>query len=143
MKINNTKKNILLIIVLVLFVTAFFFLREDNKSLEEKFWNDLSKREEVVNLVKNKELISDISERPDLIKLPLKYRNLSEGGGEIIIENDQGLSVLFYTFRGVVDNFAGFVYKENNMDITKEDFNCGNILDSKKLKDNWFWVSCT
>jgi hypothetical protein len=44
---------------------------------------------------------------------------------------------------GVLDNFAGIIYKENDQPPTASDFGCDTLLESSKFQDNWFWMSCT
>ncbi len=49
-----------------------------------------------------------------LAKLPPEYRHISRGGA-IMVERDDGVtSVFFFTFRGVLDNFSGYMYRSND-----------------------------
>lgn len=45
------------------------------------------------------------------VNLPSKYAGLSRGGGEVhIVGEGKSKTVMFYTFRGVLDNFSVYVY---------------------------------
>lgn len=51
--------------------------------------------------------------------------------------------ILFVTIRGFIDGFAGFVYTSDNNPPQQQDFWCGQFVELKKIKQNWFWISCT
>lgn len=45
------------------------------------------------------------------VKLPSKYAGLSRGGGEAhIVGEGESKTVMFYTFRGILDNFSVYAY---------------------------------
>ncbi len=45
------------------------------------------------------------------VKLPAKYAGLSRGGGEVhIVGEGESKTVMFYTFRGILDNFSVYAY---------------------------------
>lgn len=45
------------------------------------------------------------------VKLPSKYAGLSRGGGEVhIVGEGESKTVMFYTFRGILDNFSVYAY---------------------------------
>ena len=71
-----------------------------------------------------------------LVALPLAMRHLSRGGGDIIVE-DEG--VLFFTVRGVVDNFSGFVYRADGMPPDPGAFG-GDPLETTRMNARWFYV---
>ena len=94
-------------------------------------------REEVVRQVQQGRLRPDPRFGTGLIKLPFRYRNLSAGGGEIVYE---GGEVLFYTFRGVLDSFAGFVYSPSDDAPGFASFG-GDVKEVRRLRKHWFWMS--
>jgi hypothetical protein len=66
---------------------------------------------------------------------------LSKGGGDIVVETKgKAKSILFFTYRGMLDNFSGFVYNPNDNKPSKSDFN-GDFEQIKKVHKNWYYVS--
>lgn len=53
---------------------------------------------------------------------PEKYHQLSKGGGEVVIEKN-GKLIVFFMYRGVLDNFSGFVFSPSDKKPTQHDFN--------------------
>ncbi|WP_051286843.1 hypothetical protein [Paenibacillus taiwanensis] len=101
-----------------------------------------AEREEVVQLVLDGLLKPNVSYNTTLIHLPDKYKQLSKGGGEIVVEGrGQATQILFYTYRGVVDNFAGFIYTADGRKPDEASF--GDFIEVKKLDNNWYWISAT
>lgn len=87
------------------------------------------------------------------LTLPSKYTHLSKGkevDGKINIVVDKKTSqpelvVFFNTFDS--STYTAFVYKTNTKPVSQKDLiGVGNInmgiwlLESKKIKENWFWV---
>ncbi|MEK1832858.1 hypothetical protein AAAC51_39785 [Priestia megaterium] len=57
---------------------------------------------------------------------------MSKGGGDIVVETKgKAKSILFFTYRGMLDNFSGFVYNPNDNKPSKSDFN-GDFKQIKK-----------
>ncbi|MBP9718100.1 hypothetical protein KBD59_02270 [Candidatus Gracilibacteria bacterium] len=111
-------------------------------TLKINFYLNLDRREEVVEMIKNG-AITPTSPSNDSIALPGKYKYLSSGGGDVIVENN-GIepNVFFFTYRGVIDNFAGFAFQSGDSEPQKYDFGC-EYVELQKIKDHWFWMSCT
>ncbi|WP_258535644.1 hypothetical protein [Bacillus sp. 03113] len=108
--------------------------------LDIDFKMNKSDREEVIRMVEKGTLKPNVSHNSTLIQLPEKYAQLSKGGGEIIIDkNGDDSSVLFFTFRGVLDNFSGFVYSPNDQRPSNRDFD-GDFKQVEKLDENWYFV---
>ncbi len=106
--------------------------------LDLDFKMNKSVREKIVQMVENGTLKPDES---SLIQLPDKYRYLSSGGGEIVVEKSGGsLSILFFTFRGVLDGFSGFIYSAGGQKPSKKAFD-GDFKEIDKLDKNWYFVS--
>ncbi len=48
--------------------------------------------------------------------LPKDYKDLSRGGGEVIIEgNDDGKVIIFFSYRGILSNMAIYAYAPNSL----------------------------
>jgi hypothetical protein len=95
-------------------------------------------REEVVQMIRNSSLKPNVPHSSSLIQLPEKYHRLSKGGGEIVIEKNGNL-ILFFTYRGILDNFSGFVYSPNDKKPSQRDFD-GDFKQVEKLDKNWYFV---
>lgn len=127
------------LLVLVMFVPF------SDTTIDDDYYKNLTSRVSVVEKIKTGELVANMSYNSGLIHLSFWYPLLSKGGNDILVEDgdDGKQKVLFFTYRGVVDNFAGIVFKEDNLPPNDDDFGCGTLLESKKFQDNWFWMSCT
>lgn len=116
-----------------------FPLNQVNLDLNFKILQD--KREEVATKIENGVIKPNASDSPSLIQLPKKYTQLSKGGGDIVVETKgKAKSILFFTYRGMLDNFSGFVYNPNDNKPSKRDFN-GDFKQIKKVHKNWYYVA--
>lgn len=102
-----------------------------------------AEREEVIRLVLEGSLKpKEVDQAFEVLELPDPHQSLSKGGGEIIIAgNGQQLHVLFYTYRGVVDNYAGFFYSADGS--LPKDRRFGDFVKIMKLDHHWYWVRAT
>jgi hypothetical protein len=79
---------------------------------------------------------------PDLsvfVNLKGSERRLSDDG-ELAIYRLQGKQfVFFFTFRGVLEHFSGFVYSANDAPPSKEDIGVRRV-EVEHLRKNWYWV---
>ncbi|WP_138416636.1 hypothetical protein [Aquibacillus sediminis] len=103
------------------------------------YWNK-QKRLEVIEQIDNQTLEPNVSHNDTLIELPTKYRSLSSGGDVVLEKQSDRLSVLFFTSRGVLDNFSGFVYSENGEEPDRRDFG-GDFKEIVPMGEKWFFVS--
>jgi hypothetical protein len=128
-----------LIQVFALMVT--FFLPLDSWITDLDFRLNLTKREEVVRMVGTGELKPNISYNDELIYLPAGYRYLSRGGGEIMVEQQKGgYRIFFFTYRGILDNFSGFMYRPDDSPPQNDDFT-SDWIQIVKLRDHWYFVA--
>ncbi|WP_027409134.1 hypothetical protein [Anoxybacteroides tepidamans] len=110
-------------------------------TLNLDFRMNQQEREQVAKMVEKGELRPNVSGDATLIRLPKQYKQLSKGGGEIVIERKNGkCMVLFFTFRGVLDGFSGFVYSPDDQPPAKHDF-AGDFKEIKRMDRNWYWVA--
>jgi hypothetical protein len=122
----------------LLTILLWLFFPFTQVMLDLDFKMNKVEREEVVEMVENGALKPNVSHNSSLILLPEKYARLSKGGGEIVIDKSGNL-VLFFTYRGMLDNFSGFVYSPNDKKPSKRDFD-GDFKQIEKLDENWYFV---
>jgi hypothetical protein len=119
-------------------------------TLEVDFRLKLSEREKVVRMIIDKTLPYDL-DKSSLVTIPIEYENLSAGSPNILVEKiDNSTCVFFYTFRGLTDNSAGFVYVPDEKIMTK--FKVGQFSSSTifyepieitKIADHWYFIANT
>lgn len=98
-------------------------------------------REQVVRGVVSGELRPNVAHNASLIALPRTLAPASLGGGEVVIQRDgDKLRILFFTFRGVLDSFAGFVYTSDGSAPKDGDF-AAKLFVNRKVEDGWYYVS--
>lgn len=98
-------------------------------------------RFEVVSKIQDGTFKPNVSHNSSLIHLPNEYEHLSNGGGDIVIEKQgEEYSVLFFTFRGVLGSFSGFVYSPNDKNPQPHSFG-GDFKQIEKIAKNWYFVA--
>jgi hypothetical protein len=101
----------------------------------------LNQREEVISRVVSGELKPNVEHNSSLIHLPHGYRHLSKGGGDIIVKrNGSETYVFFFTYRGILDNFSGFMYRSDGTMPRDGDFG-GDFSEIKQLRGKWYWAA--
>jgi hypothetical protein len=79
--------------------------------------------------------------RGDLIALPSSLSSLSSGGGQIVRFHHQDRTLIFFfSYRGILDSFSGFVYSSDNRPPTNGDFG-GQFVEIIPLRKDWFWAA--
>ena len=78
--------------------------------------------------------------RGDLISLPTHLSYLSSGGEVLRFQHQDRTLILFFSFRGVLDSFSGFVYSSDDMPPLRGDFG-GQFVEVSRLRKNWFWAA--
>ncbi len=124
----------ILIVIFVPFTTLW---------LELDYWIYKKERQKVVRLIKNGELRPNVAHNHRLIKLGIHYPNISVGGNEVVVEahGDQKY-VLFFTFRGILDNYAGFLYVPKDGSPSRySDLHEKQVSQIIPLDKNWYYVS--
>ncbi|MCM3095669.1 hypothetical protein P4652_21135 [Priestia megaterium] len=128
-------------VIQLITISLWFFFPFNQVNLDLNFKIHQDKREEVATKIENGVIKPNVSDSPSLIQLPKKYTQLSKGGGDIVVETKgKAKSILFFTYRGMLDNFSGFVYNPNDNKPSKSDFN-GDFKQIKKVHKNWYYVS--
>ena len=78
--------------------------------------------------------------RGDFIRLPPADHLLSDDG-EILVDHRNGKDfVLFFTFRGILDRFSGFVYSPTDTPPAQDEF-LGDGIEIERLAPNWYWYA--
>jgi hypothetical protein len=110
---------------------------------EVNFWLNYDARMQVVQSIERRELAADLVDGERVVPLPRNYRHLSRGGGDVIISRSAGRTlVFFYTFRGVTDNFSGFMYRSDDSWPEQYDLG-GSYVSVRRYGPNWYWVAAT
>ncbi|MBM6601202.1 hypothetical protein [Priestia megaterium] len=137
--LKNRKWQPFVIQLITILLWLFFPFNQIN--LDLNFRSHQDKREEVATKIENGVIKPNVPNSPSLIQLPKEYTQLSKGGGDILVETKgKAKSILFFTYRGMIDNFSGFVYNPNHNKPSKSDFN-GDFKQIKKVHKNWYYVS--
>lgn len=129
--------------VVIQFITIilWFFFPFTQVNLDLNFKIHQEKREEAAAKIENGVIKPNVPDSPLLIQLPKEYTQLSKGGGDIEVETKgKSTSILFFTYRGMLDNFSGFVYNPNDHKPSKSDFD-GDFKQIEKVRKNWYYVS--
>ncbi len=128
-------------IIQLITILIWFFFPFDQVNLDMNFKIHQDKREEIAVKIESGILKPNVSYNSSLIHLPKEYNQLSKGGGDIVLETKgKKKSILFFTYRGMLDNFSGFVYAPNDQRPLKSDFD-GDFKQIEKLHKNWYYVS--
>jgi len=103
-----------------------------------------AEREEIVNNInqgtyKEHELLNNIY----FIPLGNSYPRVSMGGNDVAVEETDGKKhIFFYTFRGILDNYSGFIYVPSGGSVSNfSDLNEEHSTDIRMLENNWYYVS--
>ncbi|OMF29413.1 hypothetical protein BK133_17920 [Paenibacillus sp. FSL H8-0548] len=134
--INKTWKPFAIHIAALL---LYFFFPFNQVVIQVDFSKHLEEREKVIRLIESGKINPNVTYNESLIQLPDEYQHLSKGGGGIMIEATDN-RVFFFTYRGVLDHFAGFIYSPTDQKPTNDYFN-GDYHEIKKMRENWYWVS--
>jgi hypothetical protein len=100
-------------------------------------------RNEIVLKILRGDLTSNVSYNAKLIALGDRYPLVSMGGNEVIVEHHNGNTyILFYTFRGVLDNYSGFLYVSGGGSPSLfSDLNEQATTQIMPLGEDWYYAS--
>lgn len=132
--LNRRALTPLLIISITIGMALFFPFTRIAREMD--FTMNLKARNTVVTLIESEKLQPE-PESPYLIQLPWYCRHLSKGGGEVsIIKYDGQEFYLFYTFRGIINEYTGFIH------VPKEPAPSAmySYYDRvEKMRDGWYY----
>lgn len=122
-------------------IALWIYFPFDQVNLDLNFKMHQNKREEIATKIENGIIKPNVPDSPSLIQLPKEYRGMSKGGGEVVLETKgKTKSILFFTYRGMLDDFSGFVYNPNDDRPLKSDFD-GDFKEIERVHKNWYYVS--
>lgn len=79
--------------------------------LEFDYWLYRADRFAIVDAIHQGDLLPNIDHNRHLIRLQDSAPTVSRGGNEVVIQaHDNGYFVFFFTYRGILDNYSGFLY---------------------------------
>ena len=65
----------------------------------------------------------------------------STGGGDILVERENGrLVVLFFTYRGILSHYSGYVYSSDDPPALNDVFG-DRVRQSWKVEPRWFFAA--
>jgi hypothetical protein len=129
--------------VVVASVLIVMFVPFTSLWLDFDYWRYKEVRLEIVERILSGDLAANVDYNPKLIALDGGYPLVSMGGNEVIVERHEGSAyVLFFTFRGVLDNYSGFLYVPDGGSPTLfSDLHEEQFTQIEPLEENWFFVS--
>lgn len=112
--------------------------------LDHYFAKYKDQRHEVIRMIEDGKLQPNIPHDPKQIHLPNPLSQTSMGGGDIRFENETSdKKVFFYSFRGVLDAYAGFYYSSEDLPPAQNSLGL-EFNDAIKLEPKWYWIgTCT
>ena len=97
-------------------------------------------REQVVAKVRSGEFSPNVSHNGNLIELPEGY-GVSKGGDQIIIQGPRDNPfVFFYTFRGILDNYSGFLWVPDGGSPQQFQDAGEDGTEIEPLGGNWYFI---
>lgn len=130
------------LLVLIFAFMIIKFVPFTNLWLKAEFLIYKSKREDIVKKVYAGELVANVGYNTNLIALKNHWPLISKGGNEIITEeHNRQKYVLFFTYRGFLDNYSGFLYvpKKGDPKLFSDLGEPGTQII--KWHKNWYYVS--
>lgn len=127
--------NIILLIAIILMLFLFPF-RIIKTKLELNLYED--DRNKVIEMIKNKKLKMD---KLGNVKLPSKYKKLSDSGEVFVYLNNQEETVIcFWIFRGMLSGSIELIYSSNGKSLVEKNMGYNQIEYIKKLNKDWYYV---
>ncbi|GKV70516.1 hypothetical protein NCCP2716_30140 [Sporosarcina sp. NCCP-2716] len=129
-------------IPLIMSLLLFFLLLANPLSplfQKSEFNYNLDERVEVANLISDGKIQSS-NTGGNLFHIPANYKSSTLSDANEVMKVNEKL--VFFTNRGILDNFSGYVFSPNGVEPNDEDL-AANIVKMKKMKKNWYYVSCT
>ncbi len=139
LKNRQLKRNLFPLVLNLLLIFLLIYQPFSPLLRKAEFSFNLEDRENIVNSIINGE-IETTNTRGSLFRIPEEYRSSSlSDGKEVMKMNDK---LLFFTSRGVLDNFSGYVYSPNGVEPTDEDV-MAKIVKKQRMSKNWYFIACT
>lgn len=131
------------LIIQIVTVFMIFFVPFTRLWLTCNFLYYKSDRKKIVEKVIAGELKPNVEYNGSLIELDSSFPLVSLGGNQIIVETNDGKPyVFFYTYRGILDNYAGFLYLPEGGDPSYfYDLYEESRTEIEKMEAGIYWVS--
>jgi len=112
-----------------------------NLWLTTNFWWHRSEREAVVRKIQSRGPWPPTS--PLTVPLPAGTPNLSTGGNDVLVEEHDGqLYVLFFTYRGILDNYSGFLFVQGRGEPKRFlDLKEAGSSQVRRFGEHWYFVA--
>jgi len=123
--------------LMMLVILVFLMIPFNALSTQSDFAFYRNKREKIVTLILNDQLIADNNE---FVVLPDKYKGTSSGGSVHVVKTEQTTKIFFYTFVGILDSFSGFAYMSDDHPLEFDDPE-GDFKEIIQLDTHWFWFT--
>jgi hypothetical protein len=124
-------------------IVIVWFVPFNNIMLKANFHIFLKKRTHIAQEIVDRKWdyrITNRGGRGDWINLPETDRVLSDDGELAIWREGDQILVMFFTFRGVLDSFSGFVYSSNDTP-PKPDAFLGTPIQIERWVPHWYWYA--
>ncbi len=131
------------LVILALGLVAFWYLPVNEWFYRAEFNILYGRRQTVVEEIEASELQPNVECCDSLIYLGNGRRILSRGHGEVLYDEREGETlVFFFTYHGILDNYEGYLYR-SGPDRPESCFNGETALTIVKMREHWYWMSCT
>jgi hypothetical protein len=141
---NLLRKNILSFSVIFALFLLTFFRKPVNRIIEKADWHIFyQKRMEVVQQVKNNELVPNVSWNGVVCELPYEFPVISNGGNDIMISKNNStneVTVKFFIFRNFFSapsTYYIFTNRPEDIEFFNELINT-NPDENWKIEENWY-----
>lgn len=126
-------------IALLLFIGAFVLFAPTRKIKTKVEFNWLlSKRMEVIELIKKKELALDELGNG---KLPKYLKGVSNDKEITVYQNDEeGTVISFWVFRGMLSGSRELIYSSKGEELVWKNETGHKIVSIEPIRDNWYYV---
>jgi hypothetical protein len=125
----------------IFYVTCFVSVAS---IIEKADWHILySKRMEIVEKVKKRELNPNVSWNDYLCELPYKFPIVSKSGNDITIRRNhstQAVTVEFFIVRGMLSPSSYFIYTDDDERINYYESIINKSDRNWKIKENWYRI---
>ena len=128
------------VLVLVPAILVAWFAPLTNLWIEANFKLKRQDRERVVALIHEGQLRPNVAHNASLIALP-SDSGLSTGGNEVVVERGRaGKFVFFFTFRGILDHYSGFLWVPEGSEAQQFTWAADSGTQIIRFADNWYFI---
>lgn len=136
-RVKENKVQSFLPLILNALILALIFFNPFNRMIQyAEFSIKYNARMEAIHSYYDGELIKA---KESVHSYSLKGNQFLSDGNEILKAGDK---MLFFTVRGVLDNFSGYVYSPDGTPPSEEDVQA-DFLERRKVHEHWYYIVCT